>query len=1169
MFKLKSFVLFLIFLFNMCYNKSMRMIVEQKKIWRVFTACLLLIFCSTIFVCFPHSTKAENTYSESDLTAFNAAISKMIEYSGGGEVAAQAVSLTDNVADVEETPLNRLIVNEQGHVNDYGAVIKAECDNWHIFQYDSTDSADYAYAALTNSGFDVSYDEYVYCDDVEIAEAQNTTTGLYNTWGSDYIGYDEYIDSMLMLHEESELNQIVVAVLDSGINASHELFKDRILSEYAANFTSETSSLYSYEDRFGHGTHVSGTIAEATMSNVKILPLKVLNKNGRGEVGMIIAAIKNMISLKEKKVNPVNIVAFNMSIGVDDNGSGYSENTSLSNAVVEAYESGIIPVVSAGNESRDTTYACPANVEQAITVSALAERGNDVVFDASYSNYGEDIDFAAPGTNIISAGINSSTSYAYMSGTSMAAPHVTAVVALILSNPSYADYSQEEVYDLLKRNAVDYGDTGFDELYGWGVINIGKIGVQTGGNVVFDNTQKFQSQAFTLKLSLDKALFSGDTKIYYTTTETAEKVTRYDRKLYDDGKGITISASTKVTAIAYVLDKNTNRLQRSAVSSFTYYLNNYDLISNYTFRNIGTGAYISAYKGTELSTLALPAKTSNGRSVTGIYANAFSNSLAENYVLPSSIQVISTSAFNGNTNLKKISCSSASVEIGDYAFNKCSNLENVDIENITKVGAYAFAYCTKLNALNLMQAIKIDKHAFSGSAIKELKLGKDLQTFEGDQSVDQLDTVYGFAGTEEASPAESFANNKDVDFVDLTLTLASDAPEEIILKENEDNAKASTVSVFFIGVGVRYSTSLSAVSGVQPSSSSVSGNLQAEEYSGRLDLKLSGLEKGEYLLSVELSDSFGEVVTFNVQVKVVGEEENAYVVGADGNNFSLYIDEMLLQDVLVDNVIVKAQRNLIGEHTILITPENGYAFSKISVNGQEQTLRNNSEFVYTFNGTIDVNFNITCIAKPMLTITFETQEHGNIQLVDATLSSENTVDIDRNSSLKFTVSEQDGYQLKRVLFNGKRMTADENGVYTIENITIDSNVVALFEQRHYKVRVSLGKGGNLTTTGGADDSDIAFGESRVYRISVSEGYELDFVTINGQVVPVENGQFVLENIASDCVIVVSFKQVKKSVFSGSSVFLIYGFIFLAIVFVFVLAKIILSAVRKHNKKEEI
>lgn len=288
------------------------------------------------------------------------------------------------------------------------------------------------------------------------------------SWGYHSMNLDSFLESIVNVDES---NEVVVAVIDSGIDTDHEWFKGRIKTG-GANCINATSICVegNYEDDHGHGTHVAGIIAKGTPANVKILPIKVLNSANKGKHADMWSAIDYVIRLKQAGMN---IVAINYSISSNtatELGSSDSEN--FRKLFAKAYDNGILSVVSAGNDHRDVALTTPAHLgNEVITVSAFELFPNFYwPTETSYSNYGEEIDFTAPGTDIYSASVGGGV--VSMSGTSMAAPHVTAAIAgLKLACPQC---TPQEIENILRETADDMGSASKDIYFGYGIIDMMK-----------------------------------------------------------------------------------------------------------------------------------------------------------------------------------------------------------------------------------------------------------------------------------------------------------------------------------------------------------------------------------------------------------------------------------------------------------------------------------------------------------------------------------------------------------------------------------------------------------------------------------------------------------------------------------------------------------------------
>ncbi len=188
-----------------------------------------------------------------------------------------------------------------------------------------------------------------------------------------------------------------------------------------------------------HGTHVAGTIAAldnrqgvvGVAPGARIHSLEVLDADGAAKLSVLVDAVE--LVTQRKLAAPDRPIVVNISLGVDLGSTAYN---ALDEAVESALEAGVVVVVSAGNGGVDAATYSPAHVEGAITVGAYT----GFHFLAPFSNYGRFVDLLAPGAAVVSTADGGR--YAKMSGTSMAAPHVTGVVALYLDRHPAATPAQ-------------------------------------------------------------------------------------------------------------------------------------------------------------------------------------------------------------------------------------------------------------------------------------------------------------------------------------------------------------------------------------------------------------------------------------------------------------------------------------------------------------------------------------------------------------------------------------------------------------------------------------------------------------------------------------------------------------------------------------------------------
>jgi subtilisin family serine protease len=258
---------------------------------------------------------------------------------------------------------------------------------------------------------------------------------------------------------------VKVAVIDTGVDLHHP-------DLHVSGGVSEVSYTKSYNDDNGHGTHVAGIIGALNNSigvvgvapDVSLYAVKSLDQEGRGNLGDIIAGIDWAIR------NHMNIV--NLSLTIDQG------SQALQAEVNKAYSKGVIVVAAAGNiedpSTKVTDVLYPARYSSVISVGSIDRTG----YRSSFSYYGKDLDFMAPGENILSTFVNprSKSNLGYYekdTGTSMATPYVTGVFALY--KQAYPSLSITAIEKLVEQNAKDLGARGKDRYYGYGLIQAPKV----------------------------------------------------------------------------------------------------------------------------------------------------------------------------------------------------------------------------------------------------------------------------------------------------------------------------------------------------------------------------------------------------------------------------------------------------------------------------------------------------------------------------------------------------------------------------------------------------------------------------------------------------------------------------------------------------------------------
>jgi thermitase len=258
---------------------------------------------------------------------------------------------------------------------------------------------------------------------------------------------------------------VVVAVVDTGVWWTHRDLQANMWSNpsdgsHGYDFIDgDTNPMDNDPQGIYHGTGVSGVIAAlidngqdiAGTAQVKIMALRALGLNGQG------SSLNTSQAIRWAAQHGARVI--NLSLGTNETFGG---PTDIQLAVDYAWSRGALVVAAAGNAGTPT-IDYPARLPNVVSVAAIDETGQK----ASFSNYGSGLDLAAPGDRILTLSGNDQVHY--LRGTSFAAPFVTAAAALLLSvDPSLTNV---ELWNILNDTAVQPNGTGYNTVYGWGVVN--------------------------------------------------------------------------------------------------------------------------------------------------------------------------------------------------------------------------------------------------------------------------------------------------------------------------------------------------------------------------------------------------------------------------------------------------------------------------------------------------------------------------------------------------------------------------------------------------------------------------------------------------------------------------------------------------------------------------
>jgi subtilisin family serine protease len=286
--------------------------------------------------------------------------------------------------------------------------------------------------------------------DAEVTTMSTTQTSA--TWGLDRIDQRSLPLSGTFTYSSTG-SGVTAYIIDTGIRFSHAEFGGRAVTGF------DSVDGGSADDCNGHGTHVAGTVGGATYGvakSVTLVAVRVLSCSGSGTTSGVIAGI-DWVTGNHPTGQPA---VANMSLG---GGASSSLDTAVRNSIAD----GVSYAIAAGNgnaggRQQDACRTSPARVTEAMTISATDKTDKK----ASWANYGDCVDWFAPGVGITSAWYTSTTATNTISGTSMATPHTAGVAALYLqSNPGASPATvRTALFDLTTKGIVTSSKTANNHL---------------------------------------------------------------------------------------------------------------------------------------------------------------------------------------------------------------------------------------------------------------------------------------------------------------------------------------------------------------------------------------------------------------------------------------------------------------------------------------------------------------------------------------------------------------------------------------------------------------------------------------------------------------------------------------------------------------------------------
>ena len=528
-----------------------------------------------------------------------------------------------------------------------------------------------------------------------------------------YLDYINIGDSWnVSMGQKSDGEKVKIAVIDSGIDTDHPEFMDAdgnsVISLLSYDATDdiivEADDLSAIEDEHGHGTAVAGVIASqingsgimGVAPDVELLVIKC-DVDETGEFRSSADIVFGIYYAIEQNVDVINMSFSSTELSTD-----------LMNAVQLAVDSDIIPVAAAGNDSTAIEHY-PAALETTIGVGALAQDSWGL---GDYSNFGENSDILAPGTTLTTT---IGGGYGNEHGTSMAAPVVSAAVAIYRSQHPYA--TVEQVKNDLLAAGKDLGATGEDLYFGFGALDMNAFICEEKGIITYDyctEDLKPTTQVFVKQHTIQ------------TVPEPERGSIVFDDWYYDKGYTRVFDYDAWYTT-EFVED----------VTLYAKWNNEEDEgTSVYSYKSLEDGTIeIISYKG-KRRYLTVPGEI-DGMTVSSIGINAFAgNTRLREVVLPDGLKTVREYAFDGASRLRAVTFTGDVLErIEQRAFRNCTVLRKLDLpDSVVTIGSEAFVNCAALSAVGITNNSvleRIGEKAFSKTALSYLYLPSKVTEFDG------------------------------------------------------------------------------------------------------------------------------------------------------------------------------------------------------------------------------------------------------------------------------------------------------------------------------------------------------------------------------------------------------------------------------------------------------
>lgn len=627
-----------------------------------------------------------------------------------GQIQAFSAQNSEEVTDITETEYTlqdfqtaRLIVRADGKFDEFGAKEHVSgFEDFHILQYESPETAMDAYGQLQKEKNILEVDIDLVCSNCRYESDPDNP---------DIIPKDEFLNDWSRDRTQSKrlqeylaksnipMKEVIVGVVDTGIDYNHEIFEGRVERTYFNASSSGNANDEMDSETIYHGTTVSSIVINNSPKNVKVAVYKVSDSNDDLTVTTICAGLLKAI---EKQSDIINV-------------SLTSPNESLiQECVLKAYAENIPVFAPVGNHGMLDMALYPANISECIAVSATDFNNtttfmNDLTLNSDISAPGEHIAVAIPGNR-----------YARFSGTSYSSPYAATLGALLKSVTP--EITVDEIDARLKETSLDvkrYSETkslqgaymdNYHSLYdGIGMIQFANaLGLEKiiAPELNLENKVYVGEQICTITCPNEKATVLYTTDGIYPTLENANIYT----------EPFEITQRTRIRTVAYYADGGYYSDEVEATPRIQYT----DSDEHFVISNDGI---IQRYKG-NVSDLFVP-EAINGITVTGFVKGAFNTVIG--LTLPEAVTEIPVSAFAKNSTIEFVR-GEGIVTVKSGAFSQ-SNIMYVEFPVAECIQDHAFNLAAKFCVGYFPNVEIIEGDAFSYSRIISF-YGQEVQEID-------------------------------------------------------------------------------------------------------------------------------------------------------------------------------------------------------------------------------------------------------------------------------------------------------------------------------------------------------------------------------------------------------------------------------------------------------